>query len=85
MGLLKNIGGVEIFRDLTPIEELKKELKKSYTFEDIVSKNHQMLNIFDTLPIIAQSESTVLIQGDSGSGKELFARAVHSLNSLARM
>jgi PAS domain S-box-containing protein len=75
------IGGVETFRDLTPIEELKKEINKSYTFEDIVSKNHQMLNIFDTIPIIAQSESTVLIQGDSGSGKELFARAIHSLSN----
>ncbi len=39
------IGGVETFRDLTPIEELKKEINKSYTFEDIVSKNHQMLQI----------------------------------------
>jgi PAS domain S-box-containing protein len=77
----KFIGGVETFRDLTLIEELKKEINKSYTFEDIVSKNHQMLNIFDTLPIIAQSESTVLIQGDSGSGKELFARAIHSLSN----
>ena len=77
----KFIGGVETFRDLTPIEELKKEINKSYTFEDIVSKNHQVLNIFDTLPIIAQSDSTVLIQGASGSGKELFARAVHSLSN----
>ncbi len=67
----KFIGGVETFRDLSQIEELKKEINKSYTFEDIISKNHRMLNIFDTLPIIAQSESTVLIQGDSGSGKEL--------------
>ena len=77
----KFIGGVETFRDLTPIEELKKEINKSYSFEDIISKNHQMLNIFDTLPIIAQSDSTVLIQGPSGSGKELLARAVHSLSN----
>ena len=77
----KFIGGVETFRDLTSIEELKKQINKSYTFEDIISKNHQMLNIFDTLPIIAQSDSTVLIQGASGSGKELFARAVHSLSN----
>lgn len=75
------IGGVESFRDLSTIEELKKEIKKSYTFEDIISKNHQMLNIFDTLPIIAQSDSSVLIQGASGSGKELLARAVHSLSN----
>ncbi|MFC2119558.1 sigma-54 interaction domain-containing protein [Bacteroidota bacterium] len=77
----KFIGGVETFRDLTSIEELKKQINKSYTFEDIISKNHQMLNIFDTLPVIAQSDSTVLIQGPSGSGKELLARAVHSLSN----
>ena len=76
----KFIGGVESFRDLSTIEELKKEINKSYTFEDIVAKNHKMLEIFDTLPIIAQSESTVLIQGASGTGKELFARAVHKLS-----
>jgi len=75
------IGGVETFRDLTQLEELKKEIKKSYTFEDIISKNHLMLQVFDTLPIISQSDSTVLIEGASGSGKELFARAVHSLSS----
>lgn len=76
----KFIGGVETFRDLTPIEELKKEINKSYTFKDIVSKNHLVLQIFDTLPIISQSDSTILIQGPSGSGKELFARAIHSLS-----
>ncbi len=73
-------GGVESFRDLSTIEELKKVIKKAYTFEDIVSKNHEILRIFDTLPIISRSESTVLIHGASGTGKELFARAVHRLS-----
>jgi len=77
----KFIGGVETFRDLTQIEELKKEINKSYTYEDIVSKNQLILKVFDTLPIISQSDSTVLIQGPSGSGKELFARAIHSLSN----
>ncbi|MFZ0455766.1 MAG: sigma 54-interacting transcriptional regulator [Ignavibacteriaceae bacterium] len=76
----KFVGGVESFRDLSTIEELKKEIKKSYTFEDIVSKNHEILKLFDILPIISQSESTILIQGASGTGKELFARAVHRLS-----
>jgi PAS domain S-box-containing protein len=77
----KFIGGVETFRDLTQIEELKKEINKSYTYEDIISKNQLILKIFDMLPIISQSDSTVLIQGPSGSGKELFARAIHSLSN----
>ena len=74
------IGGVETFRDLSTIEALRKEIKQRYTFEDIVSKNHKILQLFSMLPNIAESDSTVLIQGASGSGKELFARAIHNLS-----
>jgi len=74
------IGGVETFRDLSAIEALRKEVSRRYTFEDIISKNHHMQKIFDILPYIAESDSTVLIQGPSGSGKELFAKAIHSLS-----
>jgi PAS domain S-box-containing protein len=74
------IGGVETFRDLSSLEELRKEISKKYTFKDIISKNHEMQKLFDVLPDIAESDSTVLIQGPSGSGKELFARAIHNLS-----
>jgi len=73
------IGGVETFRDLSAIEELKKELSQNYTLGDIVSKNHLIHDIFSILPNIAESDSTVLIQGASGTGKELFAKAIHNL------
>jgi PAS domain S-box-containing protein len=76
----KMIGGVETFRDLSKIEALEKEIHKKYTFEDIISKNSKILQIFNILPNIAESESTVLIQGASGTGKELFARAIHNLS-----
>jgi PAS domain S-box-containing protein len=74
------IGGVETFRDLSTIEELKKELSQKYTLGDIISKNHLILDIFNILPNIAESDSTVLIQGASGTGKELFAKAIHNLS-----
>ena len=77
----KIIGGVETFRDLSSLEELRKEISKQYTFKDIISKNHEMQKIFDVLPDIAESDSTVLLQGPSGSGKELFARAIHNLSN----
>ena len=76
----KIIGGVESFRDLSAIESLRKEIKGKYTFEDIISKNHKILDIFSILPNIAESDSNVLIEGPSGSGKELFARALHNLS-----
>ena len=74
------VGGVETFRDLTQIEELRKELNHSYSFFDIISKNHRMLELFDILSSAAESQSTVLIEGESGTGKELFARAIHNLS-----
>jgi PAS domain S-box-containing protein len=74
------IGGVETFRDLSAIEELKKELSQKYTLGDIISKNYLIHDIFNILPNIAESDSTVLIQGASGTGKELFAKAIHHLS-----
>jgi PAS domain S-box-containing protein len=74
------LGGVETFRDLTAIESLKKELSRQYTFKDIISKNHKIQDIFKILPDIARSDASVLIQGASGTGKELFARAIHDLS-----
>ena len=78
------VGGAETFRDLTTIEMLRKEIRDRYTFADIISKNHEIQRIFDILPDIAASDSTILIEGPSGSGKELFARAIHNLSSRKR-
>ncbi|OPZ24241.1 MAG: Transcriptional regulatory protein ZraR [Deltaproteobacteria bacterium ADurb.BinA179] len=74
------IGGVETFQDLSQVEQLRKELKARYTFEDIVGRSPVMIQLFEILPRIAESSSTVLIQGPSGTGKELFARAIHNLS-----
>ena len=72
------IGGVETFRDMSLIEELRKEIESRYSYDDIVSQSHQMQNLFSILPDIAESDCTVLIEGESGTGKELFARAIHN-------
>ena len=75
------VGGVETFRDLSIEESLRKEIQDKYTFADIISKNHEIGKIFDILPDIAVSDSTVLIEGPSGTGKELFAKAIHHLSN----
>ncbi len=74
------IGGVETFRDMTVVEELRKQVYKQYCCEDIISRNHKIQELFDILPEIAQSDCTVLIEGQTGTGKELFARAIHNLS-----
>jgi len=71
------IGGVETFRDLSAISMLQKQLSKSYTFDEIISKSVAMQRIFSILPEISRSPSTVLILGESGTGKELVARAIY--------
>ncbi len=76
----KVIGAVETFQDLSQIEQLQKELQARYTFEDIVGRSPSMRKLFELVPQIAESTSTVLIEGPSGTGKELFARAIHHLS-----
>ncbi|RLB13652.1 MAG: Fis family transcriptional regulator, partial [Deltaproteobacteria bacterium] len=51
-----------------------------YTFADIIGRSKLMREIFDILPQVAQSDSTTLIEGSSGTGKELVARAIHNLS-----
>lgn len=76
----KPIGGVETFRDQSLIFALKREIEKKFSFQDLTSRNSAMRRLFDVLPDIAESEATVLLQGDSGTGKELFAKAIHNLS-----
>jgi len=75
------IGGVETFRDLSEVEELRKQLADKHTFHDIISKNKEMKRLFGMLELIAESDATVLIEGESGTGKELFAKAIHSVSN----
>lgn len=63
--------------------DLKKELSKKYSFEDIIGKSHKMQEIFNLIKIVAKSDATCLIQGETGTGKELVARAIHN-SSLRR-
>ncbi len=78
------VGGVETFQDLTQVEQLQKELESRYTFEDIIGRSPAMMRLFEVLPQISASASTVLIEGPSGTGKELFARAIHNLSPRKR-
>jgi PAS domain S-box-containing protein len=74
------LGAVETFRDLSQLEQLRREINSKYVFEDIIGRSEAFRKIFTLLPDIAQSDSTVLIEGPSGSGKELIARAIHNLS-----
>jgi PAS domain S-box-containing protein len=74
------IGGVETFRDLRPGEELRGRVFSQKRLGGLISRSPLMQKIFDLLPAIARSDSTVMIQGESGIGKEVVARALHILS-----
>lgn len=74
------IGGVETFRDLSVVEELRKELTRRHSFQDILSKNKEMRRLFGMLEQVSESDATILLEGESGTGKELFAKAIHALS-----
>ncbi|HUV35850.1 MAG TPA: sigma 54-interacting transcriptional regulator [Patescibacteria group bacterium] len=57
--------------------ELKQELSEKYEFSGIIGKSKAMLDIFSMIKKVAPLTSTVLIQGPTGTGKELIARAIH--------
>lgn len=56
---------------------LKDELKRKFSFENIIGKSSVMNDVFETIKASAPTRSTILIQGESGTGKELVARAIH--------
>lgn len=74
------VGGAETFRDLSEIETLRYELEGRFHSGNLVSRSPLMQRIFEVLPVIATSPSTVLLQGETGTGKELMARTIHSLS-----
>jgi PAS domain S-box-containing protein len=74
------IGGVETFRDHSLVDQLRKELSTKVKVEDIISNSSAMEKIFNILPLISDSDSSVLIDGETGTGKELLARATHNMS-----
>ena len=62
---------------------LRDELKRKFSFGNIIGKSKVMENVFDLIKAAAPTRSTILIQGESGTGKELVARAIHQNSNRA--
>lgn len=78
------IGGAEVFRDLSELTTLRQELAGRYRVGQMSSSSDLMQRIFAIVPAVAASSSTVLIQGETGTGKELVARAIHEMSSRSK-
>ncbi len=61
----------------TEVKRLRQEVTSRYSFDQIIGKNEKMQAIFDLIGEVAETDATVLIRGETGTGKELIARALH--------
>ncbi|THB78604.1 MAG: PAS domain-containing protein [Desulfobacteraceae bacterium] len=72
------VGGLATLRDLTLAHQLNRVIKKQYSFHDMIGKDPAMQKIFEKASVVAATDATVLIEGNTGTGKDLMAKVIHS-------
>jgi PAS domain S-box-containing protein len=77
------IGGLATFHDLTLVRQLSQAISERYTFQDMIGKDPGMQKIFETVNVVAATDATVLIEGSTGTGKDLLAKVIHSVSRRA--
>jgi len=76
-------GYLETLENIRAMKQDGVKKNKAYSFSDIVGRSPQMERLFQTIPIIAQSDTSVLITGETGTGKDLVAEAIHQTSTRA--
>ena len=72
------VGGLTTFHDLTLVQQLKQAMQDHYTFQDMIGRSPAMQKIFEMINVVATTDATILIEGATGTGKDLLAKVVHS-------
>lgn len=70
-------GTVLVIRDITQLDNLQSEIRERHQFQNIIGKSKQMKNLYELMLKLANLETTILITGESGTGKSLAAKAIH--------
>jgi PAS domain S-box-containing protein len=78
------VGGLATFHDLTLVQQLKQATKERYTLYDMIGKSPAMEKLFEMVNVVAKADATVLIEGSTGTGKDLLARVIHSVSHRAK-
>jgi len=74
----KIVGGLATFHDLTLVQQLTQAMRDRYTFHDMIGRSPAMQKIFEMVNVVAPTDATILIEGATGSGKDLLAKVIHS-------
>jgi PAS domain S-box-containing protein len=77
------VGGLMTFHDLTLIHQLDQAMRDRYTYHDMIGKSPAMQKIFEMINVIATTDATILIEGSTGTGKDLLAKVIHSASPRA--
>ena len=72
------VGGLATISDLSLKYQFNSEIKGRYTFYDMVGKDPAIQKIFDIIPVVASSDATILIEGPTGTGKDVLAKVIHN-------
>ncbi len=72
------VGGLATLSDLTLVHQLNQAISGRYTFHDMVGKDPAMQQIFEKVSVVAETDATVIIEGATGTGKDLLAKVIHS-------
>ena len=79
----KTTGFIETIEDMRMVENLDQKKSVAYSFANIIGRSLKMEKIFQTLPVLAQSDTSILITGETGTGKDLVAEAIHQTSERA--
>ncbi|MFC1814183.1 sigma 54-interacting transcriptional regulator [Thermodesulfobacteriota bacterium] len=77
------VGGLATLQDLTLAQQLDQVISDRYTFQNMVGKDPSMQKIFEMARMVAASDATLLIEGSTGTGKDLLAKVIHSASKRA--
>jgi PAS domain S-box-containing protein len=71
------VGGLVTFHDLTLVRQLDQVIRDRYTFHDMIGRSPEMQKIFEVVDVIADTDATILIEGPTGTGKDMLAKVIH--------
>ena len=78
------VGGLATVADLSLKYQFNSEIKGRYTFYDMVGKDPAIQKIFEIVPVVASSDATILIEGPTGTGKDVLAKVIHNASQRSK-